>query len=409
MKKISILLVALSLLLTLCLNSCGTPPDNKDGEESVILSRRSITISDFNTPEPLTATVVGAKEENPLPTWKTSDDKVAIYENGHVVATGYGACVIRAEYNGATAACTVVVPSPNPELSLSVTSVTLADIGETTIATALDSSGFNVSSSVIWSTSNEKVAVCQNGIITARGYGSCIITAFYKGLGVDCAVEVTDPDAPALSLSVRDIEIPVGTTYHLSATLKNHTSQNIEWRSSDESIAVCENGTVTAVGGGVCAIIAISDEGATDACIIRAGGYIDPSYTSDMLRLQMPKIGKVMRFVNRINGQTVSKVIVTGCSLSAEPYNGDPYLLFIKLKFTCVKIYDAAGPNATSMISFGVEMYDDVNEMCQGQTFINGEMAVGDTMEFVFDDFGIGLSDGTCREFEVIFEEITES
>ena len=243
----------------------------------------------------------------------------------------------------------------------------------------------------------------------AQGYGSCTITAYYKGEGADCAVEVIDPDAPALSLNKNSIDLTVGDSFTLVAVAKNHSAGYIEWRTSNPEIATCENGVVTAVGNGTCAIVAISSSGVTDYCLVKVGEYVDPSYSSELLDINMPEIGMVLRFVNRTTGQTVSKILITSVSVFTSPYNGDPYVLLVKLSFTGVKIYDAVGPNSTSITSFKVNMLNDYNVLCDYQLFNNGHMIVGEAMTFQFDDFGIQLAENSHRDFTIYFDELTES
>ena len=407
--KLHIFLLILSLTFSFVLTSCSGDPGDGYPEEIIILSKRNMTIEGLGSSEPLTATVVGSTVTDPEIVWSSSDPDVAVYEDGVVVAKGYGYCVIRATYNGRTAACTVNVPSPNPDLSLDITSLKFSIIGSTSIVTALDSAGANVSGDVIWSTSNSNVATCKNGSIVAQGYGSCIITAYYKGNSADCAVEVIDPEAPALSLNTNSVNLTVGDSFTLVAVAKNHSAGHIEWRTSNPEVATCDGGIVTAVGNGTCAIVAISSSGETDACLIQVGAYTDPSYTSEMLDISMPKPGDVLRLVNNVTGQTVSKVLITSVSVHAMPYNGDPYLLLVKLSFTAVKIYDAVGPNSTSFASFKVNLVNEYNVICDYKQFTDGHMIVGEEKVFQFDDFGIQLAENTHRDFVVFFNEISES
>ena len=58
---------------------------------------------------------------------------------------------------------------------------------------------------VKWSTSSDTVAVCQSGMVTAIGVGTCVITAEYKGHKAQMTVNVTMPvpEAVDLGLSVK--------------------------------------------------------------------------------------------------------------------------------------------------------------------------------------------------------------
>ena len=177
-------------------------------------------------------------------------------------------------------------PLPEASFTLSQSAMTLA-AGETAMLTV---SG--TENEVTWVSSDEAVAVVENGIVTAIAGGTATISAVVEGESTACSVEVqgepapynpVSPDAPidsgstdstgsspssaALTLSTTDFSIRPGET---PVTLKvSGTDSKVTWASKDTSIAtVSENGVVTRVSSGTTTITATVD-GQVLECIVR--------------------------------------------------------------------------------------------------------------------------------------------
>ncbi len=95
---------------------------------------------------------------------------------------------------------------------------------------------------LIWKSSNEKVAlVDKDGKVTAISAGNAIITVTTKnGKTASCKFIAEMPE---------EVQLKTGDTYQLKAYSENPAI--LQWKSSDESVAVVDtNGKVTAVGAG---------------------------------------------------------------------------------------------------------------------------------------------------------------
>lgn len=122
---------------------------------------------------------------------------------------------------------------------------------------------------VTYSSTNEKVAtVDENGNIKALSDGECdIYLKAYNGLSEKCTVSVLDSPQ---NIYLNHSQLTLGVTEKVTL---NHTfdedeyCSDIEYSSSDESVAVVLNGNeVTAVGVGKCTITAKTHFGVSASC-----------------------------------------------------------------------------------------------------------------------------------------------
>ncbi len=182
-------------------------------------------------------------------TWYSPNPAVAtVDENGLVTAKGNGTVVIEVTCETLSYYCTVNV---DIERKLNLSDITIKTLGstcllylepapaETTICT--------------WRSSNEAVAtVDQNGLVTAKGNGTAVITVAYEGEEQSCNVTVI-------------IERTLNATAHtftatdetLQLTLTPGSENPITWESSNSNIATVDaNGLVTPVSYGTATITA---------------------------------------------------------------------------------------------------------------------------------------------------------
>lgn len=119
--------------------------------------------------------------------------------------------------------------------------------------------------SVVWSTSNPKVAtVSQTGVVQAKGKGTCIISVITNDgkKKATCKVIVTVP-VKKMKLNKSKVVIKKGKTYKLKCTLtpKNATNKKVVWSSTNKRIAKVSKGKVKARKKGTCYIIVKTKDG----------------------------------------------------------------------------------------------------------------------------------------------------
>ena len=242
----------------------------KTGTCIVTVSKRVVAVSsiELNKTElslvegedfTLVATIKPDDATDKTVTWNSSDASIASVAEGKVKALKEGTTTISAKAGEKTATCSVVVAKK----IIAVTSVSLNKTelsltkgqSETLVATIKPDDATD--KTVSWSSSNTGVATVEDGKVTAVGGGEAAITAKAGEFEATCHITVTVP-VTSISLDKTTMTIEEGTTASLTATVQPNdaSDKSVEWSSSDESVAMVENGTVTAVKEGSATIMA---------------------------------------------------------------------------------------------------------------------------------------------------------
>ena len=114
-----------------------------------------------------------------------------------------------------------------------------------------------------WTSDNEAVAVVDDeGNVTGVAPGTAEVSVTADEAVAKCKVVVTSPKPQGLSLDVETLDMTVGQTHKLEATVTpaGAVADDIQWSSSNESVATVKDGTVTAVSEGK-AVISVSCNG----------------------------------------------------------------------------------------------------------------------------------------------------
>ena len=167
---------------------------------------------------------------------------------------------------------TTPVNPPVPAVKVSLDRTTLSlPVGEQDTLTATVVGADDPT--LTWSSSNPAVASVENGTVTAIAEGTAEITvALSDGTSATCTVTVTASVVPASSvvLDTEQLTLMVGENATLTATVlpDTATDKRVFWRSSNASVAMVQNGLVTAVGKGTATVTAFTDNGKTATCTI---------------------------------------------------------------------------------------------------------------------------------------------
>mgnify|MGYP002855098873 CR=1 FL=1 len=179
-------------------------------------------------------------------------------------------------------------------ISLYPTVMTL-DIGQSqTLQWQFNPSNTQYGTTVTFSSSNISIAdVDFNGKITARGAGSATITATTNYFTTaTCKVTVNPMLATSISLNQSAMNLPVGSSQKLTATVlpAGTSNKSVTWTSSDESIATVDaNGNVTGVATGLATITATTNDGSnlSATCAITVSQVTASSIMLDKTELEM--------------------------------------------------------------------------------------------------------------------------
>ena len=209
----------------------------------VTLDQTSITLITAGQTATLTATVEPADVTDGSVSWTSSDISVAtVSSEGVVTAVANGTATITATTNDGsnlTATCTVTVNITTTVLATGVTlsqsSITLTNAGETATLTATVAPGNVTDGSVTWTSSDETFAtVSSEGVVTAVANGTATITATTNdgtNLTASCTVTVAipeddpDPDTDISQIDnvvyMESTEVSAGSEETLSIKMKN--------------------------------------------------------------------------------------------------------------------------------------------------------------------------------------------
>lgn len=160
-----------------------------EGPNSIALNEDSIEIKIGKTFN-LTANVEPANTDfDSFIMWQSSDNNIAIVNNGHITVVGEGECDITVSCLGKKAICHVTTFG-SISLSLDQTEVTIEkDKSITLTATILPENESGLP--IIWTSNNTEVAIVDNGLVIAVEEGECDITASCLWVKAVCHVIVT--------------------------------------------------------------------------------------------------------------------------------------------------------------------------------------------------------------------------
>lgn len=161
--------------------------------------------------------------------------------------------------NQATVRTALTIKSPEAELvTLSQQSVSLEGNGHYQLVATVEPRAW--AGKVEWSSSNEKVAVVANGLVTWVGTGSCTITAKAGSASATCNVLCNVVAVSNIKLDKGTLELDYQQSETLVASVvPSNWEGEIVWTSSDTTIATVEDGVVTWAGQGECVITASAD------------------------------------------------------------------------------------------------------------------------------------------------------
>ena len=252
----------------------------------------SVTDNTKKTGE-LTATILPANHTD-TPVWSSSNESVATVRfdektgKAIVTAVAKGTAAITVMSGGESDSCAVTVEDLSVTgVSLDQTSFTMkvTDAAVTLTATVAPDDAAN--KAVTWSSSNESVATVANGVVTAVGVGSAIITVTTEDGSKAASCYVTVAAIPVESVTIDKSELSLnddGTltvaldgTATLTATVlpSTATTKTVTWSSSDSTVVALEvdeeTGEVTATAekaGSARITVTTADGGKTDSITI---------------------------------------------------------------------------------------------------------------------------------------------
>ena len=242
--------------------------------ESIELGQDNITLKlGENLLLNITSTPTDAKI-NSLVYKSDNENVVSVLENGYITALSPGTAVITATANDTITDTITVVVKENQPTEVQPNGLTLTGlsnglvVGKTaTVYYSLSPS--NVTNKTItWTTSDSSVATVDNGVVTGKKAGSCVITATtYNNIKSSLTVVVSDDKIPVSSIKINgetQITMKVGWTRMLYYTIapNNASNKNVTFTSSNTKVIVVDsNGIMSAAGVGTSTITITAEDG----------------------------------------------------------------------------------------------------------------------------------------------------
>ena len=205
--------------------------------------------------------------------WSSSDSSIAFVKDGEVTGLAVGTATITVSLDGVKGSCEVRVV----EDEVSVEGVSLdrreatVNIGGTFQLEATVKPSDATDKSVVWTTSDSRIAVVSDGTVTALTEGTATITVMTidGGFSDTCSLTVVDNTVhvTGVKLDKTYASFALGDTLVLAATVEpsDATDKTVFWTTSNSGIALVDNGTVTGVATGSAVITVTTTDGSFSA------------------------------------------------------------------------------------------------------------------------------------------------
>lgn len=239
---------------------------------------RSLSLKETNVELPLGSThrmeaEINFTADDKRVKWYSDDESIAtIDQNGNVTAVGYGTALITVlAVNGMSAQATVYVPAEVTSILLDPQTLMISP-GDSRPLDAYVFPGNARNRLLTWESSNSDIAsVDQEGLVTAVREGTCQVRAKTEN-GVYAIAEIIVAKVPA-TLSFKEEAVYLTRENRKAVLSPVITPQNAEdavltWTSSDENVALIEDGAVVAVGFGSATITCTSENNLSASCTV---------------------------------------------------------------------------------------------------------------------------------------------
>lgn len=273
-KKIYIILVIVFILLILLI--VGVLFIFKDNTRVTGQEDKVLVIGDK------TKLDLFAEEAEKVAYISSDESIVKIDQEGNIEAIGTGTVTITVitEDDEEEYVITVIEPSKVvivKKIELSKTSLSLK-VGEMHELTYKISPSNATNKEISWTSSDNKIATVENGIVKGLKNGTVTITAKNGKASATCIVKVTGEPVKltGISLDTNNITLSVGDSYYIDASFEptNATNKDLVWSSSNQNVATVKDGLITAHWGGSTTITAKNEEtGVSKSIMVTVKNY----------------------------------------------------------------------------------------------------------------------------------------
>ena len=245
---------------------------------SVAIDKDSVNLI-LNEEIQLTANVSPSNATPNYVMWTSTDYSVVyITDNGVIQSISEGECDVLACCADQMAVCHVTVTDVHPDsIMLSENSITLEiDEQHELTATVLPENAYY--ETITWLSSDSRVAVVEDGMVTAVGGGECDITVFCRDIQAVCHVKVVEP-VIHITLDQHEARMQPNQMLTLYPTMTPEPTE-LMVTSSDQSVALARIAAgkvqVVSVNVGTAVITVGSVDGMAtpDSCLVIVNGGV---------------------------------------------------------------------------------------------------------------------------------------
>lgn len=220
----------------------------------------------------LTANPTPATAQNKTVTWSSSNASIATVDaNGKVKAVKYGSATITATTaNGLKATSEIIVKPYYPtSVTIPYTKVNVRALEDLQISVSVLPEEAK-DKTLIWTSSDEKIAKVKDAVITGVGVGVCTITASSPGgAKASCEVNVVAPYPVSVTLDKNEATLEIDQKMYLYATVNpdNAADYRITWSSTNENVVTVNSlGQIRGRGVGNADVIVETSNGKSATC-----------------------------------------------------------------------------------------------------------------------------------------------
>ena len=279
MKKLGSVII--SVIVAMCIFAFAACDGGESGEKNpaytYTLTDTSVTLNEGQTKQ-ISVNVTPSKEISPE--FTSDNPEVAVVsESGLIRAVGEGNTTVKASVDGKTLTCSVTVKAY--VLNFTGLGIIKGDTRQLTVTHG----GESVASVTYSSDKTEVATVTDNGLVTAVGAGSAVITAAVDGIEILCNVTVTEEYVYSLNKTAMDLGVGLTESLSVSVTPNKEFDRPLVFTSDNPEVATVGegNGEVTGVGIGSATITCMAD-GNELTCAVNVSQYT-LSQTSLELRM----------------------------------------------------------------------------------------------------------------------------
>ncbi len=185
-------------------------------------------------------------------TWNSSNEAIAVVQDGWVNALSPGSAVITAQSGSCSAECELTVKEieiSSIVLNKSSKAIYVGDSFSLQASIYPDNAS---DKSVTWSSDNEAVATVRDGLVNAVSSGNAIITAQAGTCLARCRITVKNIEVSSITLNESSKTLYVGDSFSLQASIypDNASDKSVTWSSDNGAVATVQDGLVNAVSSG---------------------------------------------------------------------------------------------------------------------------------------------------------------